>query len=131
MGHSSTLSYCFYVLAPHHVREEPGSSLPIQLKSPTSQKSCPSPTSGIRREGTPEWEGPCGTHVSAPILFPMSFLPMSDVLTGLVCVVAIFPCCTIGVLLHPNPNSWFCLPHPRFQCNENANRSPIVFLPKT
>lgn len=57
MEHGSTVSYCDYTLVPHRVRGEPGSSLSIQLKSPTSQKSCPSPTSGIWGEAAPAWRG--------------------------------------------------------------------------
>lgn len=68
MEHGPTVLYCCYILAPHYIREEPVSSLTIQLKSPTSPKSHPSPTSGICGEATPECEGQQGIHITALVL---------------------------------------------------------------
>lgn len=68
MEHGPTVLYCCYILAPHYIREEPVSSLIIQLKSPTSQKSHPSPTSDICSEATSECEGQQGIHITALVL---------------------------------------------------------------
>jgi len=67
-GAQFTVLYCYYIPAPHYIKEEPDSSLTIQIKSPTFQKSCPSPISGICGEATPECEGQQGIHIASLVL---------------------------------------------------------------
>lgn len=66
MGHSSTFSYCFYVLAPHHVREELGSRYPRVGGAMWNSRICPNPVP--HEFSSNEWcsyrSGLCGSHFS-------------------------------------------------------------------
>lgn len=115
MGHDSSVSYCYYILAPHYIREESGSSLTIQLKSPTSQKVTSLFHIWHLGWSHPRVWGARGNSHICPDLVSMSFSQwMIFLQVSSKCQQNTCPGHTIGVLLCSNPNSCLCLPHPLY-----------------